>query len=333
MLSFEPRSPSCTLGTMSTVRPAWRELPLDGKLLRFDRKTGINQLIESAATAKLVQRSPRFLHVALTNDCNKDCAFCYRPLDAESLWSFDDLVALARWAAEWGVLEMTFGGGEPLVFPRFSELLRTIWNETPICPSFTTNGVLLAAPLLRELRGHYGQLQLSVYDDEEPEQKIALLAAERARFGLNVLVTPRRLRTLEVDLYRWLSLGAHDVLLLSYKGDDDAMHLTARQDAMLVASVRRLRERFGARLAFKVDVCWRERLAGLPQLLDADDCDAADQFLSISSDRCVAPCSFHDQRVAFDRFDEIPEIYQRFRRQRPRAQQRGCGRRETQRGT
>lgn len=313
---------------MTMARPAWRELPLDGKLLRFDRNTGINQLIESDATADLVQRAPRFLHVALTNECNKACHFCYRPLEAESLWCFDDLLELARWAADWGVLELTFGGGEPLVFPRFAELLRAIWDETPICPSFTTNGVLLSAELLRELRGCYGQLQLSVYADEEPEQKIALLVAERARFGLNVLVTPRRLRTLEVDLYRWQALGAHDVLLLSYKGDDDEMHLSPRQDAMLAASVRRLRQRYGPRLAFKVDVCWRERLAGLPQLLDAGDCDAADQFLSISSDRRVAPCSFHHQRVSFERFEEIPAIYQRFRRERPRAAKQGCGRKQ-----
>ncbi|MBW2736170.1 MAG: radical SAM protein [Deltaproteobacteria bacterium] len=311
---------------MTENQAHWREHPLDGKLLRFDRTTGINQLIESTRTQTLVQRAPRFLHVALTNDCNKSCTFCYRPLDAPSLWCFDELIALAHWAAEWGVLEMTFGGGEPLVFPRFSELLRAIWERTPICPSFTTNGLLLSSEFLGAIQGFYGQLQLSVYDDEQPLEKIELLVREKARFGLNVLVTPRRLRTLEVDLLRWYGLGVRDVLLLSYKGDDASMHLSQRQDAQLTASVQRLRTRFGPGLSFKVDVCWRQRLAGLPQLLDRDDCDAGDAFLSISSDKRAGPCSFHHERVAFANLDDIPAIYQRFRQERSAAHQRGCAR-------
>ncbi len=306
--------------------PRWRSWPLDGKLLRFDRETGVNQLLSGEETAHLRQRAPRFMHVALTNACNKECSFCYRPAGVVSRWSFDELLALARWATEWGVLELTFGGGEPLVFPRFDELLRRIWQETPLCPSFTTNGVALDAALLRSIQGCYGQLQLSIYDDEQPLEKIALLVREGARFGLNVLVTPERLRTLELDVYRWHRAGARDLLLLSYKGSDDELHLSPDDDRRLVASVRRLRERFGPGLVFKVDVCWRERVAGLPQLLDEPDCGAADSFLSLSADRQVQPCSFHEQRVPFESFDEIPIIYEQLRRACPRAAARGCGR-------
>lgn len=308
------------------MAPHWRTWPLDGKLLRFDRETGINQLFSGEETAHLVQEAPRFIHVALTNDCNKDCTFCYRPANAPNAWTFDQLIALAQWAADWGVLELTFGGGEPLVFPRFDELLCRIWHETPLCPSFTTNGKALNTEFLRAIAGCYGQLQLSIYDDERPLEKIDLLAAEGARFGLNVLVTPERLRTLELDVYRWFEHGARDVLLLCYKGADEALHLTPDDDKRLVASVQRLRERFGHALTIKVDVCWRERLAGLPQLLDGPDCEASDSFVSVSADKHVQPCSFHEQRVAFSHFAEIETIYRRFRKARPRATARGCGR-------
>lgn len=308
------------------MEQGWRHWELDGRLLRFQRETGLNQLLTGAETARMRQRAPRFLHVALTNECNKRCAYCYRPAASASLWTADGLLELARWAAGWGVLELTFGGGEPLLFPRFDELLRRIWDETPLCPSFTTNGLLLSPDFLRAIDGRYGQIQLSVHEDEAPEERIRLLAAERARFGLNVLVTRARLRTLETDVHRWLGLGARDVLLLSYKGDDPDLHLDPRRCRQLVASVERLRRRFGHALQFKVDVCWRDRLDGLPQLLDEADCGAGDSFLSITSDRRVQPCSFHHRSEPFETLDEIPAIYRRLRNQRPRAAKSGCGR-------
>ncbi len=54
----------------------------------------------------------------------------------------------------------------------------------------------------------YGQLQLSVYDEDQPLQALEHLAEESARFGLNYLVTPARVRTLEADLLQFLERGA-----------------------------------------------------------------------------------------------------------------------------
>jgi hypothetical protein len=307
--------------------PHWREWELDGKLLRFDRETGINQLLEGAQTTALRQRAPRFLHIANTNACNKTCPFCYRP-DAPSTWTATGLLDLARWAAEWGVLELTFGGGEPLLFEGFDELLRAIWEQTPLCPSFTTNGLLLTGAFLRRIAGRYGQLQLSVYDDDDAAslERIGLLTREEARFGLNVLATPRRLRSLELDALRWVERGARDVLLLSYKGDDPSLHLSPAQCQLLVQSVNRLRRRFGAAVTFKVDVCWRQRLAGLPQLLDQPDCGAGDAFVSISSDRRVQACSFHHLSAPFTELSQLETHYRDLRQRRAPAARRGCGR-------
>lgn len=118
----------------------WRALELDGEVLLFDRHTGTNMLVTSERTRDLRRAAPRMLQVALTNACDKSCGFCYRPLDAKSKWSFDDLLELAHVCDEWGVLEIAFGGGEPTLFPRFPELLHAIWRESRLCPSFTTHG-------------------------------------------------------------------------------------------------------------------------------------------------------------------------------------------------
>ncbi|MBA3503192.1 MAG: radical SAM protein [Myxococcota bacterium] len=304
----------------------WRALDLDGEVLLFDRDTGTNMLVSNAKTAHLRRSAPRMLQVALTNACDKSCEFCYRPLEARSRWSFDDIVELARFCEEWGVLELAFGGGEPTLFPRFGELLQTIWRETALCPSFTTHGKRLDAALLRQIRGSYGQLQVSVYDEDDTGAIIDVLVAERARFGLNYLVTPARARTLEADVAMFVARGVRDILFLSYKGRDPALHLSTRECAMFDESLSKLHRLLGQRVALKVDVCWAKRLVHTPQLLDADDCGANVDFLSLTSDKRVLACSFTDAGTPFDNVSEIRGIWQAMQAHREAAPSPGCAR-------
>lgn len=303
----------------------FRPFTLDGQLLLFDRVSGENQLWHGAETERLRQRAPRVLQVAVTNACNKSCGFCYRPLEAAGQWTFDSLLELARFADRWGVLELAFGGGEPTVLPRFGELVRAIWNETGLCPNFTTNGSRLTPAFLREVRGHYGQLQLSIYDDDDYHAVIDRLVGEGARFGLNYLVTPERVRTLEADVWAFAERGVRDILLLSYKGHDGALHLWPRDQARFDASVAKLHRLLDGRVDLKVDVCWGERLHATPRLFDGD-CGAGSLFLSITSDRRVLACSFADRGVPFASPDELPAIWEALRAARPAAPKPGCAR-------
>lgn len=303
-----------------------RALELDGEVLLFDRLTGTNVLVANETTRALRRRAPRMLQVALTNACDKSCSFCYRPLDAKSRWTFDQLVELARFCDEWGVLEIAFGGGEPTLFPRFAELLRAIWSETGMCPSFTTHGKRLDADFLRRIRGAYGQLQVSVYDEDDTGAIIDLLVAERARFGLNYLVTPARVRTLEADVVSFVERGVSDMLFLSYKGADRSLHLTKRECEMFDESLAKLHGLLGRRIALKVDVCWATRLVHTPQLLDADDCGANIDFLSITSDKRVLACSFNNAGIAFQAVSEIRTIWTAMQTQRIAAPSAGCAR-------
>ncbi|MFZ5439196.1 MAG: radical SAM protein [Myxococcota bacterium] len=284
-------------------------------------------LLESERTREHRRVAPRTVMVALTNACNKTCAFCYRPTDAASRFTFDGVLELARFLDDWGVLELTFGGGEPTIFPRFGELLRAIWAQTRLCPSFTTNGLRLRETgLLRTIRGAYGQLQLSVYDEDDTLGLIDHLVAEEARFGLNYLVTPTRVRTLEVDLASFASRGVRDVLLLSYKGDDPSLHLDADDCRRLDESLVRLSRSFEDALTLKLDVCWGARLPNAPKLFDVNDCEAGDDFLSITSDRRVQHCSFAQHSVPFGDVAELRGIWEQLRGRRETANVRGCTR-------
>jgi MoaA/NifB/PqqE/SkfB family radical SAM enzyme len=303
-----------------------RALELDGEVLLFDRGTGTNVLVANDKTRGLRRVAPRQLQVALTNACDKSCSFCYRPLDARSRWTFDDLMALARFCDDWGVLEIAFGGGEPTLFPRFAELLRAIWSNTGLCPSFTTHGKRLTAAFLDEIRGSYGQIQVSVYDEDDTGAIVDLLVANGARVGLNYLVTPARARTIEADVLAFVDRGVTDMLFLSYKGGDRAMHLSRRECAMFDESLAKLHRMLGRRVAIKVDVCWASRLVHTPQLLDAPDCGANVDFLSIASDKRVLACSFNNEGVPFGDVSEIRAIWNAMQAQRIAAPSPGCAR-------
>src|SRR5579871_4044537 len=113
------------------LRPLpWRAHPLDGKLLLFDRNSGLNVLLDGDETGHLQRVAPRSLLIAVTNACNLTCPFCYRDLASPSRWRYDTLLQFCQEANEWGVLEVAFGGGEPMLFPRWADFIDELHSTT-----------------------------------------------------------------------------------------------------------------------------------------------------------------------------------------------------------
>lgn len=306
---------------------AWRLHPLDGKLL-FDRDTGLNALLEGDETAHLRRAAPRTLLVAITNTCNLTCPFCYRDLESRSLWRYDALMQFCREADEWGVLEVAFGGGEPMLFPRWQDFICELYETTRLCVNFTTNGKLLTENFLRGIAGKYGNIRLSLYEDNKWEQTVGLLVKCGARFGVNWLITPAELPTLEAKFGRLLALGVRDFLLLGYKGADASMHLQGDDLKRLAAFVNRAYAALGGAVQLKLDVCWGDALPDVPRLFTREDCGAGDDFLSITSDRHVKLCSFQHTNTGlhFDTMDDLKAIWGRLRERRQPALIGGCAR-------
>src|SRR3989442_1739794 len=96
------------------------------------------------------------LRISLTDRCNLRCVYCmpeemtFKPRD--ELLTDDELLLLARVAAELGVTKIRLTGGEPTVRPRLVDLVRRIAAIPAIRDlAMTTNGVLLsrlARPLM-----------------------------------------------------------------------------------------------------------------------------------------------------------------------------------------
>lgn len=310
------------------LAPGWRPFPLDGKLLLFNRETGVNVLLADKETAACRQVAPRTLLIAVTNACNMACHFCYRDTRSPSHWTRESLVAFCREADSWGVLEVAFGGGEPLLFPGWADMLVSLHETTGLCVNFTTNGTLLTPEFLRTLRHRYGQIRVSLYRDNDADRTIRLLADHGARFGVNWLVTPAEILRLEARFRELLHLGVSDILFIGYKGHDRSLHLGPADLRRLAGFLENSFRGHRDAISLKLDICWGDALPSLPRLFASDDCGAGDDFLSLTSDRRIKPCSFHCTSVGvpFDTLADVRRYWETRRRLRSAAVVGGCAR-------
>lgn len=270
-----------------------RRFSVDGALLLFDRDTGVNALCEGTETAHLRQSAPRMIQFGITNSCNLACTFCSREIAARSDWTNAEVFSILSELSNYGVLEIAFGGGEPWLFPGFAALVCQLYDETQLSVNFTTNGLGLTADRVASIRGKYGQLRLSLYDNNDWPQRIAMLVEQRARFGVNYLVTPERLPSLESTILELCELGCRDILLLSYNGYDQSMHLSTAESRDLSSRITTLAKALATRCQIKLGVCWGEQMQAVPRLFNKSDCGAGRDFIVLSSEKTVQPCSFH----------------------------------------
>ena len=124
-----------------------------------------------------------------------------------------------------------------------------------------------------------------------------------------------------------VQLGCRDVLLLSYNGHDRALHLKPAQSEALRSTAGLLARELGARCALKLDVCWGDRMHGVPRLFDRTDCGAGRDFVVVTSDRKLMPCSFHHEAIPIRDAAELMDLWRT--RHRPLAEASlipGCAR-------
>ncbi|MFY2562863.1 radical SAM protein [Corallococcus terminator] len=263
----------------------WRPHALDGALLWFHRKTGTNLRVDAPPTRHLRRRAPRLVLFGITNACNLACTFCSRELEARSEWTVDSAFDVLAGLARAGTLEVAFGGGEPLAFRGFDELVRRLSNETSLAIHFTTNGTLLSDERLAKLAPHLGEVRVSLYDDNDWETSVGRLARSGQTFGVNILATPERLPTLPAQLRTLHALGCRDAALLRYVGSDAKLRLSVSDEARLTEVLAE------SPLRTRLSVCFGDTLTEVPRLFGGD-CGAGLDFITLTSDRRLKACSF-----------------------------------------
>ena len=94
------------------------------------------------------------VNLMITGRCNLNCLHCFNAADNAAImtqWSFEDLCDLFDQARDCGVTSFQITGGEPMVHPRFLDIIAEIYARHMTVFALNTNGWLVTRELLDEL--------------------------------------------------------------------------------------------------------------------------------------------------------------------------------------
>ena len=91
------------------------------------------------------------MNLMITGKCNLNCLHCFNakdnaPLNSEL--SFEQILSILDQAKQIGVHAFTLTGGEPLVHPRFLDIVKAIYERDMMIFELNTNGLLLNQKML-----------------------------------------------------------------------------------------------------------------------------------------------------------------------------------------
>lgn len=94
-----------------------------------------------------------FMNLMLTGKCNYNCRHCFNAADnADRMaeWGYEDVLDLLDQAADCGFHGITLTGGEPMLHPRFLDIVREIYKRGMVLEKLTTNGYFITEEVLDE---------------------------------------------------------------------------------------------------------------------------------------------------------------------------------------
>ena len=95
------------------------------------------------------------MNLMLTGKCNFNCLHCFNAADNAPLmseWDYDELCDLLDQARDCGINAFTITGGEPMMHPRFMDIMRAIHSRGMYVDMLNTNGFFITQEVLDEMR-------------------------------------------------------------------------------------------------------------------------------------------------------------------------------------
>lgn len=128
----------------------------------FDRQTGVHILFDEIKyNEETLDLAPRTVSLALTNKCNLSCEYCYNIKTNDEI-DINYLKKLVRKLDDLGCLELTIGGGEPLIYSNLLEFCKWTWQNTKLGINITTNGTLLDKEKVEVLKSNTSSIRVSL---------------------------------------------------------------------------------------------------------------------------------------------------------------------------
>jgi GTP 3',8-cyclase len=147
----------------------------------------------------------RILRILSTNLCNHRCLFCHNEGQTTEKYAFarsESIRPIIHVAAQMGLEQIQFSGGEPLLNPEFKQLVEVALNEAPgVGIGMATNGSRLTLDLIRYLSPIMNNIRINLpslnqeryaevkktHDLPQILEVISELHTYHAKVGLNVV--------------------------------------------------------------------------------------------------------------------------------------------------
>jgi len=191
----------------------------------FNRVSGVNLLIDEVIPPEVeFAVAPRHVSIALTNACDLACPYCFAPKTPAAL-AFERVVSWLNELDPNGTVGVSFGGGEPTLYPRFDDLCCYAANHTGLAVTFTTHGHHLKDTFLARLKGNVHFIRISMDGVGATYERLRnrpFNALERrldairkiVPFGINYLVNEDTLPDIDTAATFAERAGASEFLLL-----------------------------------------------------------------------------------------------------------------------
>jgi len=271
--------------------------------------------LEDGGQIKWARRTPHIVTLAPTYDCQCDCGHCSAFLKRQAVrragnaLTLPELQDTIRQAVALGTTALVLVGGEPLLYPRLDELIRSIDREKCLCTLFT-NGEFMTADAVARLKdaGAYGVF--FSLDDSDPQSHDrnrkrpglffkAMDGIRRCRdagivTGISTFVTKEKIASGEMEAMMDLARRV-DVLEVFFFDLIPTGRMTQKRECVLSAEenedIRAFRRRYNDDPGFP-RIIHQTLFASLTYPCAAEGCPAASVYMHIQADGSVCPCDF-----------------------------------------
>lgn len=266
---------------------------------------------ENAHYTDTVMSVPMDVHFAVTTRCNMYCRGCYNIVETDGNTDIDLNKAkrIIDNLAKLSVLSVSFGGGEPTLYPYLIELAKYTRSKN-ILPNMTTNGLTMTPEFAKQCR-IFGNVHFSVHKPSDIE--IAFNAAKTykkhtgKKAGLNLLITKETYPLFDDIIKKAGKFGFNKILFLRYKktnknnGIDD-LDMDDRMPEVF-NKIKDLSKK--SRLMFLFDCSSMQEIAhtrliakNLLKRVDANGCMGGNMYIAIDVNGNYKPCSFWNEAIA-----------------------------------
>jgi len=276
-------------------------------LFLYDRSTGLCLFTPDVRSKSWVK--PLYAQVALTERCNLSCWFCYSNSSpgGGSEWDPRELKELIDFLDSWGLFGVSFGGGEPFLYPHLAEVAKHAWKRTGLDVTVTTNGLAASEAKIAEVEPFVSEVRVSVRSADSLGC-LEKFVGRRFDVGVNLLLfRGARLKRL---VERALKLGVKDFLINSFiavgRGKTYA-HMEPREADF--AELAEIILRHSREATFKVSGRVAEALRGRVEGFTPFEGEARGRIIAITADGKVKLSSLSEEAVSLNAFEEIPRAY------------------------